>query len=77
VFEKAYKTNRSHVDRMRIELDDLVERGDRLNGFMESPKFQELPEEEQFLMTAQLGAMTTYGSLLGRRLAIAEAAIRG
>jgi hypothetical protein len=77
VFEKAYRLCGSHVERMAIEMDELVERGDKLNAFMQTPTFDLLSEEEQFLLIAQMGTMTTYASLLARRISIEEAKDNG
>lgn len=71
-FEKAYCVAETFIDRMKIELDDLSSKCEKLNKFIdENPKFQELPIAEQELMVAQLSAMFTYAKLLNIRLNLA------
>lgn len=71
-FEKAYRVAETFIDRMEIELDNLSEKCEKLNKFIdENPKFQELPIAEQELMVAQLSAMFTYAKILNIRLNLA------
>ena len=71
-FEKAYRVSETFIDRMKIELDNLSEKCDKLNKFIdENPKFQELCAPKQELMTAQLSAMFTYAKILEIRWKIA------
>ena len=57
---------------MEIELDNLYEKCDKLNKFIdENLKFQELSVPEQELMTAQLSAMFTYAKILKIRYKLA------
>lgn len=72
VFEKAYRVSETFIDRMEIELDNLSEKCDKLNKFIdENLKFQELSAPEQELMTAQLSAMFTYAKILEIRWKLA------
>lgn len=77
VFEKAYHPCETHVDRMRIELEQLQGRLAKLHAFMAAnPAFTAMRAMEQELMRIQLSTMETYHSTLNARLALAELAAK-
>lgn len=72
VFEKAYMTSDTYVDRMLIERDDLQKR--YLNGrkFSFSQDFWSLNEVERKLLREQLDTMERYLYILSRRIEMAS-----
>lgn len=68
VFEKAYKPSETHIDRMKIESDELVERCAKLEAFLRSDKIKDLSNEEMRFLVAQLGIMCAYENILEVRL---------
>lgn len=68
VFEKAYRPCGSHVDRMRIELDELEDRIAKLRTFTQGDVFAVLEDIDKLLMENQLSSMTTYQQALALRL---------
>lgn len=67
-FDKAYRCAGNHIDRLRIELDELTGRLKKLYDFLDSPKFQELPKKKRSLLYAQYGVMRAYRRVLVERL---------
>lgn len=57
-----------HVDRMREEGDQLVDRIQKLQAFFGTAIYANLPPHDRDLMQAQLSAMTTYLNILLMRL---------
>ena len=63
----------SHVQRMKDELDQLVEKVTALDVFIESnPIYQELSSTEQHLMCAQTCAMSAYINILKLRIELSK-----
>lgn len=56
------------LDRMEKELDDLEEKSMKLNAFIDSEKFFDLDNQDQFLLKAQEDAMHVYIHYLSRRI---------
>ena len=56
--------------RVKLELDELVQRIDKLNKFVESAKFKTLSELMRQKLNIQLTAMETYKQQLEARLEI-------
>ncbi len=68
VFEKAYKVAETHIDRMRIEFEELRERMKKLKNFLYSEKVFELDKEEIYLLERQYNQMDNYAQTLFQRL---------
>ena len=68
VFEKAYKVAETHIDRMRIEFEELRERMKKLKNFLYSEKVFELDKEEVYLLERQYNQMDNYAQTLFQRL---------
>ena len=78
VFERAYQPMDIHgqgsqggltwKDRLDIEVEEVSERLEKLNVFVEGPLFKSLPDEQQNLLTDQLIHMSRYFTILNRRL---------
>lgn len=66
VFEEAYKCSETHIDRMRIEYEELKERKNRLKNFLNSNA--SIDEDEKGLLKAQYLIMCSYCSILSERL---------
>ena len=60
--------SQSFTDRLKEEHQELMERRKKLFGFLGSPKFIGLPEEQQELMHLQVTVMELYLRILERRL---------
>lgn len=60
-------------ERLRAELEQVHERGDKLSAFLQSADCDDLPQEDQLLLAAQLSAMGTYLAVLQIRLQRADA----
>lgn len=72
-FEKAYKIANTPYDRLRIEIDNLYDKGAKLKRFIEGyPKFSELGVNAQAMMKAQHSIMGEYYHLLCGRSACME-----
>lgn len=69
VFEQAYKCADSFIDRLQIEHDELKERYNKLDNFLESGKAEKVCEENQiWLMALQRINMQNYLGNLAMRL---------
>lgn len=66
VFEEAYKCSETHIDRMRIEYEELKERKNRLKNFLNSNA--SIDEDEKGLLKAQYLIMCSYCFILSERL---------
>lgn len=73
-FEEAYKCADTFLDRLQIEHDDLVEKYDKCEKFVDSDKFREIVQEDYpaFLLSLQRNVMNRYGSILEQRMSIAK-----
>ena len=67
-FEQAYKIADTHLDRMRIEYDQLKQRYLRLNDFGLSEQFRMLHPEQRKQMERQGHLMLEYLHVLGERI---------
>lgn len=72
VFERAYRACETHIDRMRIEYDELAERLAALTAFIGTDPFDALPEIERNRLSRQHDAMSTYRVVLEERLISAQ-----
>ncbi len=64
----------SHIERMRLELEELDGRIARLEAFLKTDTFAGLPIEEANRMRSQLHAMDIYHNVLSERYAAATPA---
>lgn len=71
VFEEAYKCSDTHVDRMRIELDELKERLTKAINFYYSEKAGSLTKDEAYLLGRQISVMREYADILLDRIKFA------
>lgn len=73
-FEEAYKCADTFLDRLQIEHDDLVEKYDKCEKFVDSDKFREIVQEDYpaFLLSLQRNVMNRYRSILEQRMSIAK-----
>ena len=68
VFEKAYKVADTFQDRLAIEEQELNEKINKLNHFMQGATFASLNETQRALMTEQYRAMLKYQDVLKKRI---------
>lgn len=68
VFDKHYRISETHVDRMKIELQDVQER--YLNGrkFSFTQEFRNLSTQKRDALRKQLDSMESYLYILSRRI---------
>lgn len=73
-FEKTYKCADSFLDRLQIEHDDLSDKFEKCEVFVDSEKFREIVKEDYpaFLLWLQRDIMERYGAILEQRMAIAK-----
>lgn len=67
-FEKAYKVADTPLDRMVIEYDELKEKIDKLDVFLDSEKFNTLDEIVKGLLSSQYHTMIAYSITLSERM---------
>lgn len=60
VFEKGYKLSETFTDRLKIEMDDLEEKSEKLEDFLTSSKSEGLDQMQRNLLGVQLSAMIAY-----------------
>lgn len=63
----------NHVERMKVEHQELKTKIDALNAFIHSnPIFKQLEDLEQVRMIKQLGFMESYLEMLSKRIWVAK-----
>ena len=67
-FEKAYKVADTPLDRMVIEYDELKQKIDKLDVFLDSEKFKNLDEKVKGLLSSQYHIMIAYSIVLSERM---------
>ena len=67
-FEKAYKLADTPLDRMIIEYDELKQKIDKLDAFLDSEKFKTLDEKVKGLLSSQYHIMIAYSITLSERM---------
>ena len=67
-FEKAYKVADTPLDRMVIEYDELKQKIDKLDAFLDSGKFKTLDEKVKGLLSSQYHIMIAYSIVLSERM---------
>lgn len=67
-FEEKFTLADSFIDRMKLELDELDERIENLEKFIESDSFLSLEETDRSLLNKQLQAMHSYLGALSCRM---------
>lgn len=67
-FEKAYKVADTPLDRMVIEYDELKQKIDKLDAFLDSEKFKTLDEKVKGLLSSQYHIMIAYSITLCERM---------
>ena len=67
-FEKAYKVADTPLDRMVIEYDELKQKIDKLDVFLDSEKFNTLDEIVKGLLSSQYHTMIAYSITLSERM---------
>lgn len=60
VFRKDYRLSESFTDRLKIEMEDLEEKCQKLEDFLSSSKSESLEEIQKNLLRVQLSAMVAY-----------------
>ena len=66
-FEKGYKLSETFTDRLKIEMEDLEVKLQKLENFLYSDKSESLEETQKSLMKIQLCAMVTYYGIVSTR----------
>lgn len=67
VFEKGYRLSETFTDRLKIEMDDLEEKSEKLEDFLTSSKSEGLDQMQRNLLGVQLSAMIAhYGTVRTR-----------
>ena len=59
-FEKAYKVADTPLDRMAIEENELADRMEKLNAFIQGDKFKELDGTTRAMLAVQYSSMSAY-----------------
>ena len=67
-FDKAYKVADTPLDRMIIEYDELKQKIDKLNVFLDSEKFKTLDEKVKGFLSSQYHIMIAYSIVLSERM---------
>ena len=67
-FDKAYKVADTPLDRMIIEYDELKQKIDKLDAFLDSEKFKTLDEKVKGLLSSQYHIMIAYSITLSERM---------
>lgn len=67
-FEKAYKVADTPLDRMIIEYDELKQKIDKLDVFLDSEKFKTLDEKVKGFLSSQYHIMIAYSIVLSERM---------
>ncbi|UZE61027.1 DUF2829 domain-containing protein [Aeromonas veronii] len=67
-YSEAESPKPSHIERMRMEQEQLAERTGKLETFIPSETFKQLPHQEQNRMKRQLVAMREYLAVLNERV---------
>ena len=67
-FEKAYKVADTPFDRMVIEYDELKQKIDKLDVFLDSEKFKTLDEKVKGFLSSQYHIMIAYSVVLTERM---------
>ena len=67
-FEKAYKVADTPLDRMVIEYDELKQKIDKLDVFLDSEKFKSLDEKVKGFLSSQYHIMIAYSVVLTERM---------
>ena len=67
-FEKAYKVADTPLDRIIIEYDELKQKIDKLDVFLDSEKFKTLDEKVKGLLSSQYHIMIAYSIVLSERM---------
>lgn len=73
VFERAYRPNGNFQDRLNIERDELEQKLEKLQIFLNSPAALNLGAQDLNLLQRQADAMREYHSLLVQRIALLAA----
>ena len=60
VFEKGYRLSETFTDRLKIEMEDLEEKCQKLENFLTSGKSEGLDQMQRNLLGVQLSAMIAY-----------------
>lgn len=60
VFDKGYRLSETFIDRLKIEMEDLEEKCQKLEDFLSSSKSESLEEIQKNLLRVQLSAMVAY-----------------
>ena len=66
--EKAHKVADTPLDRMVIEYDELKQKIDKLDVFLDSEKFKTLDEKVKGLLSSQYHIMIAYSIVLSERM---------
>ena len=67
-FDNAYKVADTPLDRMIIEYDELKQKIDKLDVFLDSEKFKTLDEKAKGLLSSQYHIMIVYSIVLSERM---------
>lgn len=67
VFEKGYKLSETFTDRLKIEMEDLGVKLQKLEDFLSSSKSESLDQMQRNLLKIQLCAMVTYYGIVSTR----------
>lgn len=72
VFEKKYKLADTYLDRIRIEIDDLRDKYNKLRNFILSDEYWALPFCKRRILSKQWSIMKDYISILEERIRLEE-----
>ena len=74
-FEEAYRVSENHIDRMKIEEEEVKKRYLAGRDFTFTQKFRDLTDKQQGLLIKQLNRMEEYLYILGDRISYEEHAL--
>lgn len=72
VFEKVYKPIETFIERLEIECNELYDKFNKLQNFINSDAFEKLDNENRNLLNYQECIMAEYYSILCKRLELAK-----
>lgn len=68
-FAELYREADTWEQRLKIEVDELAEKIDKLSAFIDGDSFDKLPKEQRNMLSQQLIFMSAYAEVLKNRLA--------
>lgn len=77
VFESGYRKSENFIDRIKIELDELSERIEKLDKFVYDKRIKGEHIEHEYLLVTQLNIMRAYHNILEIRYVMLTQPLEG